>query len=518
MADTPNNCANSLGPIRIAECGPSFQLSQSSDGQLIDRYVNEALLIAGADINVFKLLGIYQQGKLTDLAGHGQPMSSGDQPSYSASEVYDTNTCGEWRSLHRGGTVVQQAYIGYNFGEVKLDNGRNQYGTVSYVQNHITTIRIQQGENATNRATRARVEYSSDGAAWCGADIIDLPNNTDLNTIHFRQSTSSKFWRLRPLAFNGGSNDYWVVRSIELIDLSATAISNIQDEMGFLENRDREYAKFSVLLKGFYEMVDIQTMLARFGIETTDEFTLKFNFSSMVASLGRPLVIGDILEVPSQVQYGFDMTPVKKYLEVTSTAWASDGFTPGWKPTILKVIAAPMMAKQETMDIVGDFISKKTATGFLDISTEKYNPMADILNQKIDSTARVMVQEHGEDDTHMPILPIEQIRAAVELGADLTKVVRYETNAGYVRDAMPPGGASYTEGDVRPDNPKDGVYHRLTYTTTDPTIPARLYRFSLKKNKWVYLETDDRNNNTLHNTPQAAFLASATRANINEVK
>lgn len=520
MADTTNKCdPNSLGPIKTAEsCGNLFQLSGSSDSQLMDQYSNEALLIAGAEINVFKLLGIYQQGKLTDLTGHGEAISSGDQPTYPAGSVYDSEGCGEWRSLARGSQIVATSYIGYNFGEVKLDNGRRQYGDVSYVQHHITTIAIQQGEKSANRVSKARIEFSSDGVKWRGADIIDIPDSDEVVTIHLKQSTSSKFWRLRPLGFRGGASDYWVVKSLELIDLSATAITNVEDDWGFLENRNREYAKYSVLLKGYYEMVDIQTMLARFGIETTDEFTLKFNFASMVASLGRPIVIGDILEIPSQVQYGMDMTPVKKFLEVTSTAWASDGFTPGWKPTILRVIAAPMLGKQETMDIVGDFVEKKTATGFLDIADDKTNPMSRILDQRVQSTAREMVQQRGEDDTHKPVIPKEVLDAGKEVGLDLNKLVAYETPAGYVRDAMPPGGAPFTEGDNYPDNPKDGAFHRLTYNATDPTISARLFKYSLKKRRWIFMESDERHRNTMHSTPAAAFLSSKTAVNINEVK
>lgn len=519
MAEEKSCPANSLGPIRTAEdCKTPFQLSGSGDSQIIDRYSNEQMLIAGADINVFKLLGIHQQGKLTDVTGHGLVISSGDQPSYFADSAFTDDDCGEWRSLARGTEVTKSSYIGYNFGEVKLSNGRNQYGQTSYVQHHITTLRIQQGEDSKNRVAKARVEYSSDGSTWRGAAIAEFPDNGDLQVIHLKQSTSSKFWRLRPITFRGGANDYWVVKQLDLIDLSATAISNVQDEWGFLENRDREYAKHSVLLKGYYEMVDLQTLMARFGIETSDEFTLKFNFASMVASLGRPLVIGDVIEIPSQVQYGYDMTPVKKYLTVTNTAWATDGFTPGWKPTVLKVIAAPMLGSQETQSIVGDFVAKKTATGFLDIADEITNKTATVLNERVQSAAREMVQQRGEDDTHIPLIPKNQIDAAAELGADVTKLMGYETNAGYVRDAMPPGGASYTEGDVRPDNPQDGAYHRLTYITTDPTIPPRLYRYSVKKRQWVYLETDERYKNTLQSTPQAAFLASTHKANINEVQ
>lgn len=517
MAD--DKCKQDMfGPLRTAECGTPFQLTKSNDSTIIDRYANEQLLIGGADINVFKLLGIHEQGRLTDLTGKGEPISSGGQPSYEATYVYDLTKCGEWRSMQRGDEVIRSAYIGYNFGEIKLENGRNQYGITTYVQHHITTIRIQQGEDVKNRATKARVEYSSDGVNWRGADIIDLPDNNVGNLIHLKQSTPSKFWRLRPLKFNGGPNDYWSVQAIDMIDLSATSIDNVQDEWGFLENRDREYAKNSKLLKASYDMVDIQSFLARFGLETTDEFTFRFHFMGMVATLGRPIVIGDILEIPSQIQYDHNMNAVRKYMEVTSVAWDTNGFTPGWKPTIMKVIAAPLIAKQENRDIVGDFAGDTDPLGLKEVQPTIFSPLADILNQRVDSAAREMVPERGEDNTHKAVIPDAVIQTAQEMGADVEKLVKYETNAGYVRDAMPPGGAPYTEGDTYPDSPKDGAYHRLTYIGVDPTIPARLFKFSLRKNKWVYMESDERMNNTLNSTKIAQFLNSTTRKNINEVK
>jgi hypothetical protein len=512
-----NKCTTSVcGTIKTADCYQPFQLSNNNDSCVISEYVNESLLIAGADINVFKLLGIHQQGKLTDLTGRGAAIASSSQPSYDVTSVYDLG-CGEWRSIERGNDVVARSYIGYNFGEIKLDNGRNQYGVNTYVQFHITTIRIQQGEHPNNRVTKARIEYSSDGVLWKGAAIVDLPNNDVGNLIHFKQSTPSKFWRIRPLVFSGGPNDYWVVQNLELIDLSAVAIDNIQDEWGFLENRDREYARNSVLLKGSYDMTDISSFLARFGMETTDEFTFRFHFMSMVTSLGRPLVIGDIVEIPSQIQYGPDMKPVRKYMEVTQTAWDTNGFTPGWTPTILRVVAAPLIAKQETMDIVGDLAGDIDPMGFKQQNPKIFSGLADILNEKIDSAARAQVPERGEDDTHKPVIPDNVVISAEELGADVMQLVKYETNPGYVRDAMPPGKALYTEGDTFPEMPKDGAYHRLTYTNVGQDIPPRLYRYSLKKHRWMYLETDERMNNTVNSMKISRFLNSPNRTNINEV-
>ena len=59
---------------------------------------------------------------------------------------------------------------------------------------------------------------------------------------------------------------------------------------------------------------------------------------------------------------------------------------------------------------------------------------------------------------------------------------------------MPPNGLPFTEGDALPpvNTASDGDYHRLTYETIDETIPARLYRYSSAKDRWIFMESDKR--------------------------
>jgi len=513
-----NSCnTGAWGPIKTADTASPFQFTLSNDSAIMNNYVNESILVGGADINIFKMLGIHQQGKLTDLTGRGMPISSPSQPAYENQYAFDS-TCGEWRSMARGKDVLSSAFIGYDFGEIKLANGRDQYGVNTYVQRNVASIKLQQGEHKQNRVTKCRVEYSEDGKTWRGAAVINVPDNGNLNTISFNKTVPSKFWRLRPLAFNGGVNDYWVVDKLQLTDFTSVSITNTQDDWGFLENRDREYATSSTHVKGTYEMVDVSSFLARFGMETSDEFTLKFNFMSLVASLGRPLLIGDIIEIPSQIQYAPDMTPVRKYMEITQVSWDTGGFTPGWVPTLVRAVAAPLIAKQEVMDIVGDFAIKKDKTGFVTNNPTIFSGLADILNERIDAASKDLVPEKGEDMSHKPIIPDAARIAAKALGTDIDQLNTPTTNTGYVEDAMPPGGEPYTEGDVLPENPKDGDYHRLTYLKTDKTLPARLYRYSVRKNRWIFLETDERAFNAFNSMKISKFLSSKNRANIDQVE
>jgi hypothetical protein len=479
------------GCLDISTCPSPFDLQQSNDSQFMTQVVSESLDIGGADVNLFKLLGIHEQGKLIDLTGNGQAISSGDQQNFPASNVFETGTP-EWRSLQKGQSVTASSYIGYDFGPIKLNNGRNKYGIETNENHHITTIRIKQSSNANNRATKARVEYSNDEEKWFGAAIIDLPDNAELNDVSFKTSSPARYWRLRPVEFNGSSADFWAICQIEMFNYKATRLDVLQDDMGFMESRDRDYSHEAITLKGSYDLIDVQTELTRFGIELpSQQFYLQISFAQCVEQLGRPIVIGDIIELPSEVQYTPTMEPIKKYLEVTDVGWSTEGYTPGWVPTLLRVITVPLMASQETMDLIGDFAPTPDGTGFLDIDDSQHTDITSVANS-IEATAHTQVPEAGADLSDQTQISEEDIQSGFDVGVDLRKL-RTDPNSLYVEDGLPPNGLPYTEGDTLPpiSTANDGDYHRLTYAAS-VDIPPRLYKYSLPKGRWVYMETDMR--------------------------
>src|SRR5216683_2246005 len=65
----------------VEHCSP-FDLTKFNDSCLVDEYIEESLNIGGAIVNVYKLLGVHEQGKLLDLTGNGSSISSGDIPNY----------------------------------------------------------------------------------------------------------------------------------------------------------------------------------------------------------------------------------------------------------------------------------------------------------------------------------------------------------------------------------------------------------------------------------------------------
>lgn len=487
-----------------AECKP-WQLSKSNDNCFIDSVIEENLLIGGADMNVFKLLGVHEQGRLVDLTENGAAISGGDSAGFPKAQAFTTFVT-QWRSAQKGTGVTSSAYIGYDFGEIKLNNGRNRYSVETAVKHNIASIKIKQGNNAQNRATKVRIERSSDMVKWYGAAVVTLPDDNCWNTILFNNSVPMRYWRLRPIEFNGGAGDVWAVQALEFFDYDLTAIDNIEDKI-WNENRDRDYADQSIAIKASYDLLDVQSDMARFGIELPSQtYYLTVSFNSVVQRLGRPLVIGDIIEMPSEQQYTPTLQPIKKYMEVVDVGWSPDGYTPGWQPLLQRVIVSPMLATQETADIFGGLEGYKDGTGFFEnfaqthgMDDGKHPVFQDYsdISQTIEETATdpQHTPERGRDPADITQFSEEQLQAAEEQqpgAANGLQNIGLNPRQLYVEDGLPPNGLPYTEGDEFPPSPANGDFHRLTYIGIDSSIPARLFRYSVAKHRWVFMESDKR--------------------------
>jgi len=476
-------------------CRP-YQLENGSSNQYIDRVVNEALNIGGATLNVYKLLGVHEQGKLIDCTGRGNPISNGDLPNFPASNAFDIYVS-EWRSVQRGNGVSISAYIGYDFGNIKTNNdAQRAYGIDTSIYKHIATIAIKQSSHPTRRVTRARIERSDDGIKWYGVSVVLFPDDDCLNTIQFKHSVPSRYWRIRPLDFNGDdANDVWGVPALQMFhNYIATDEYNIQDKV-LLENRDRDYATDEIPIKGYYDLTDNLSELTAFGLEVPSmTIYISVSFSGCVAALGRPLVVGDIMEIPSEAQYSAEMRRILKWMEVTDVSWATEGYTPGWQPTLLRIVAQPAFVSQETQDIFGDLgETLPDAVGTVsgeDGQNTTYQDYFDV-SKTIEAEAKDAVPERGaEGSSTIRAWEESEIAAAADKGIDNLQKIGLNPTGLYVEDAMPPNNASFTEADEYPENPTHGDYHRMTYSGLAEDIPARLYRYSTSKGRWIYLETD----------------------------
>lgn len=497
-----------------------WDMSSSSDACFMDSQNQEALNIAGAVINIYKLLGVHEQTDLIDLAKNGSPISGGDAPYRPATNAF-TAVRNAWQSLHTGAAVVASSYIGYDFGILRITNGRQRYGISADVRYMITTIRIKQSSDQKQRVTKARVERSQDGVHWFGVAVVSLPDDDKLNTIHFKHSVTNRYWRLRPTQFNGGDCDSWVVQALEMHDFARTNIDNVQDKI-FLENRDRDYSKDIISTKGYYQLLSPQTELSRFGIEIPSAvYNIKVNFNAIVAALGRPIIIGDIIELPSETQYTTNLTPIKRYLEVTDVTWDADSYTPTWQPLMLMVTAQPALATQETQDIFGKLAKSMDSSGLFDQDDGNHPAWQDFtaVSEEISQQALENVPERGSEGSNtVREFTNEEREIAAKNGAPHINKFGFNPRGLFVEDAIPSNGAPFTEGITYPEDPKDGDYHRLTYEGLSQNVPARLYRWSTSKNRWVYLETDRRAQYNNQKALLDEYLISPTKTGNDTIK
>jgi hypothetical protein len=284
--------------------------------------------------------------------------------------------------------------------------------------------------------------------------------------------------------FNGvESNTPWEIVEIQLLEETQTSLDDIQDPL-LLENRDRHYNKTSVRMKCYYDIMDISSDLSRFGIELPTQYVFTIPFISMVNKLGRPIVVGDLIEMPTEIQYDKELKSVKRWLEVSDASWSTEGYTPNWKPTLYKFYASPVIASVEHRDILG------TSNDFLSQSDEDFfdfnMPLSTVSNNLTEINkvqARIEVPETGTS------VDMEDGIFDPEFIAQRTMTSQTEI---YIEDGIPPNGAPYTEGNTYPDNPKDGDYHRLTYVGMTPKLPTKLYQWNAVKKGWMFKEQDNR--------------------------
>lgn len=558
-------------------CVGEFELNgdcNTSDESFQEQIAAENLNISGAPVNVFKLLGIHEQGKLVDLVGNGHALNG-------SADAFD-GLAGTWLSPESGMAVLTTpSWLGYDFGVVQTSYGQDQNGPGAPAAQHITSFRIEQPTNG-RRALQIRVERSTGGYKagtiqftgtgngtvqgytpgpgavpgtfmltansataftvfftgdttvvvgiatvgvrfnslfgsftivagstpfvtgdlfslpveldWYRVDVVNLPDLPNPVLVRIKQSQASRYWRIVPVSFAGATtNEQWEVAKLELFDYQTTRLDDVQDSV-LLENRDRDYAKQSIQFKVAYQPFDAISDLSKFGFQVADIFTFTTVFSTMVKALGRPIVVGDVIELPSAMQYDHNLKPVRKFLEVTDTSWAADGYTTTWKPITFRFQASQLIPSQEHRDLLGTVDTQKYVVddgSFFDgIEQIQTGPLT--ATEATGAEAALAVPEKGTN-----------VREQASGTNRFNEAGTYDGVGLYVEDALPPDGQAYQEGFKLPDvsAASEGDFFRLNY---DPAlhIPARLYKFSSIKNRWIFVEQDRRAERSSHRPSQ----------------
>lgn len=341
---------------------------------------------------------------------------------------------------------------------------------------------------------------------------------------------------------------------------------NIQDLL-LLENRDRVYAPDIYTMRGVYNQQDVDFDLTQFGLFlNNDTLFITFHYNDMIATFGRKLMTGDVLELPNLRDF-HPLNPnlpraLPKYYVVQDAAYASEGFSQTWLPHLWRVKATPLTDSQEYNSITdkpmveeniwdnGNFYPTGTIVNYGDVyyqaqqnvpaGTEidntdywiEYTPdtISDLqgtrqkdyeINDAILTQADVEVPLSGYDPTKFYILPTQDGQPAnpTSLTADQTVTVDgtqggmdvtpkgFGYTVGYLTgDGIAPNGLPVTPGVSFPVNPVAGDYClRLDYK------PNRLFRYDGAR--WIKIEDKvrtDLNNGPSNETLRSSFVNNTT--------
>lgn len=142
---------------------------------------------------------------------------------------------------------------------------------------------------------------------------------------------------------------------------------NIQDLL-FLENRDRKYAKDVYRLRGHYNVQNLDFDLSQFGLFlSNDTIFVTVHYNDMIDVVGRKLMVGDVIELPHLMDYhplNEDFpTALKRFYQITDANYASEGFAIDWYPHLWRIKCEPLVDSQEFSNILKEPVNQDNYLG-----------------------------------------------------------------------------------------------------------------------------------------------------------
>ena len=299
----------------------------------------------------------------------------------------------------------------------------------------------------------------------------------------------------------------------------------IQDLL-FLENRDRKYSPDVYIIRGIYNVQDIDFNLSQFGMFLqNDTIFLTVHLNDAVERLGRKPMSGDVIEFPHMKEdFSLDETipiALKRYYVVEDVNRAAEGFSQTWWPHLLRLKLKTMVDAQEFRDIIGD----ATTTGSLASYMSTYNREKTI-NDQIVAQAEQDAPKSGFNYKQYYVAPIDErgnirtdnVNTTDRISSDkpINSVIDspaashygfYMDGDGVAPNGHPAGfGISFPTANVD----KGDYFLRTDY------LPNRLFRFD--GTRWIKMEDSVRI--TMSNTDskvnyKTGFVNNTTSSTIN---
>ena len=321
------------------------------------------------------------------------------------------------------------------------------------------------------------------------------------------------------------------------------------------EIRDRKYDPDIYIMRGVYNVQDIDFDLSQFGLFlNNDTLFITFHYNDMIDTLQRKLMVGDVLEFPNLKDWhplDLDKPPLPRYYVIQDAAYASEGFSQTWLPHLWRVKATPLTNTQEYQDILdrplisggiwdsgnyypdgstvqnGDvwYRAVQSVPPGIDIENTSYwqllvaPTVAEqagtrgrelVVNDAILTQSEVEVPLSGYDTVRFFIYPTDENGNPAEPRTDSGDSTESGATPradgwtlGYLTgDGLAPNGLPVTPGVNFPVNPSEGDYSlRLDFW------PNRLFRYN--GNRWLKIEDSvrtDLTNGVSNNTLRSTFV------------
>lgn len=304
-------------------------------------------------------------------------------------------------------------------------------------------------------------------------------------------------------------------RSPSVPEYDQQSPSNIQDLL-FLENRDRKYDPDVYIMRGVYNVQDIDFNLSQFGLFLqNDTVFISFHINDTVEKLGRKIISGDVIELPHlKDEHALNdlKFALKRYYVIEDVNRAAEGFAADWYPHLYRAKCKPLVDSQEFKDILDQVANTDAYLGEWDPNTVyevgdivqydsiKYEVMApvsglappDTTYYKVADTLRDIVSTYEREMQITEAILDQADSDSPKSGYDTTNLFSLRYNAdvsadpngleGYLlEDGIPNNGAAFTAGIAFPLAPVEGQFHLRT-----DFLPKRLFRYSGVR--WIKVE------------------------------
>jgi len=304
-----------------------------------------------------------------------------------------------------------------------------------------------------------------------------------------------------------------------------TSETTIQDLL-FLENRDRKYSSDVYVVRGIYNVQDIDFNLSQFGMFLqNDTIFMTVHLNDIVERIGRKPMSGDVIELPHMKDdFSLDENipiALKRFYVVEDVNRAAEGFSQTWWPHLLRLKLKTLVDSQEFRDVIGD----AETTGSLASYMSTYNKEKEI-NTAVIQQAEADAPKSGFNYKQFYVAPIDErgnirtdnVNSDGSVATDKTVNAVIDTPASshygfyYNGDGVPPNGNPAGFGTSFPTTNVDkGDY----FLRTD-FLPNRLFRFDSVR--WVKVEDSVRltmSNTDTKNTFKSQFVNSSGTTTIN---